>query len=242
MADTQDGAVAFTTTHWSVVLAAQGPTPAAQAALEKLCRTYWWPVYSFIRRQGAGPEEAQDLTQSFFALVLERRDLDNVRPEKGRLRSFFLASVKHFLSKARRHAKAVKRGGGRQLVSLEELLARDQAHIEPAHTLTADRIYERRWALTLLEQVLVRLEEEYRDTGSGALFERLKQLLADESDRPLHAEIAHELGMTEHAVKQAFYRLRQRYGMLLREEIANTVAAPADVEDELRHFITVLQS
>lgn len=238
------GQVAFTTTHWSVVLTAQGKSPAAQEALEKLCRIYWWPLYGFVRRHAYGPEEAQDLTQGFFALLLERRDLDAVRRGKGRLRSYLLASLKNFLAKARRRELAVKRGEGRALVSLEELLARERADHEPADTLSADRIYERRWALTLLEQVLTRLEEEYRAMApaSAELFDRLKLLLSDEPGRPSQAQIAQELSMTENAVKQAFHRLRQRYRLLLREEIAHTVAVPGDVENELRHFIAVLQA
>jgi RNA polymerase sigma-70 factor (ECF subfamily) len=238
----QNGAVAFATTHWSVVLAAQGDSAAAQEALERLCRIYWWPLYGFVRRQGYTPEEAQDLTQDFFALLLERKDLDAVRREKGRLRSYLLASLKNFLAKAHRRAMRIKRGEGKPLLSLEELLARERADLEPADTLSADRIYERRWALTLLDQVLTRLEKEYRAAGSTALFEHLKQLLADEPPCPSQAQIARELDMTENAVKQAFHRLRKRYGTLLREEIAHTVAVPDDVEGELRHFITVLQT
>ena len=240
----RNGDVAFATTHWSVVLTAQGESPAAQEALEKLCRIYWWPLYGFVRRRGYSPEEAQDLTQSFFAQLLERKDLDTVRQEKGRLRSFLLASLKNFLAKAHRRAMTLKRGEGRPLVPLEELLAREQADLEPADALSAERIYERRWALTLLEQVLARLQEEYRVAGPTAanLFEHLKQMLTEESGRPSQAQVAQELNMSQNAVKQAFYRLRQRYRLLLREEIAHTVAVPGDVEDELRHFIAVLQS
>jgi RNA polymerase sigma factor (sigma-70 family) len=237
----QNGALAFATTHWSVVLTAQGESAAAEEALAKLCRIYWWPLYGFVRRQGYNPEEAQDLTQGFFALLLERRDLDAVREEKGRLRSYLLASVKNFLRKAHRRAMTVKRGQGRPLVPLEELLERECADVEPAEMMSADRIYDRRWALTLLEQVLARLEDEYRLAGSAALFEQLKQMLTDEPGRPSQAKIAQELNMTENAVKQALYRLRRRYRLLLREEITHTVAAPGDVEDELRHFIAVLQ-
>lgn len=233
---------AFTTTHWSVVLAAQGRSPAADEALEKLCRTYWWPLYGFVRRNGYKPEEAQDLTQGFFALLLERRDLDVVRREKGRLRSYLLVSLKHFLAKARRHELAMKRGQGHALVPLDELLARERADVEPADSLTADRIYERRWALTLLEQVLEGLEREYQSAGNAKLFDCLKEFLSDEPGRRTQAEVAAELGMTENAVKQAFHRLRQRYRHLLRDEIAQTVAVPGDVEDELRHFIAVLQA
>jgi RNA polymerase sigma factor (sigma-70 family) len=238
----QDGAVAFATTHWSVVLEAQSESPAAQEALEKLCRTYWWPIYGFVRRHGYSPEEAQDLTQGFFALLLERRDLDAVRREKGRLRSYLLASLKNFLAKAHRRAMTVKRGEGRALVPLDELLARERADLEPADTLTADRIFERRWALTLLEQVLTRLESEYRSAGNAKLFDCLKEFLSDEPGRRSQAEVAAELGMTENAVKQAFHRMRQRYRQLLHDEIAQTVAVPGDVEDELRHFISVLQA
>jgi RNA polymerase sigma factor (sigma-70 family) len=238
----QNGAVAFATTHWSMVMTAQGDSPEADKALEKLCRNYWWPIYGFVRRQGHSPEEAQDLTQGFFAFLLERKGLDTVGPEKGLLRSFFLASVKNFLANARRSAMADKRGHGRPALPLEELLERERAHLEPLNTLTADRIYEREWALTLLDQVLGRLAEEYRIAGSATLFDRLKQLLAGEPDRPSQAQIAEELGMTENAVKQAFHRLRHRYGALLRDEVAETVAKPAEIEDELRHFIAVLQN
>jgi RNA polymerase sigma-70 factor (ECF subfamily) len=238
----QSEAVAFATTHWSVVLTAQSRSPAADEALEKLCSTYWWPLYGFVRRDGYGPEEAQDLTQGFFALLLERHDFDVVRQEKGRLRSYLLVSLKNFLAKARRRELAVKRGEGRALVPLDELLARERADIEPADVLTADRIFERRWALTLLEQVLTRLESEYRSAGNAKLFDCLKEFLSDEPERRSQADVATELGMTENAVKQAFHRLRQRYRQLLRDEIAQTVAVPGDVEDELRHFITVLQA
>jgi RNA polymerase sigma-70 factor (ECF subfamily) len=239
---TQSGAAAFATTHWSVVLTAQDQSPEADAALEKLCRIYWWPLYGFVRRQGYGPEEAQDLVQGFFALLLQRRDMNAVRKEKGRLRSYLLVSLKNFLGKARRRELALKHGEGRSLVPLDELLARERAGLEPADMCSADKVYERRWALTLLEQVLARLEEEYRAAGSELLFECLNELLADEPAAPSQADIAKKLGMTENAVKQAFYRLRQRYRELLRKEIADTVAVPGDVEDELRHFIAVLQT
>src|SRR5215510_14330201 len=235
-------AIAFTTTHWSVLLTAQGESPAAQEALERLCQKYWWPLYGYVRRQGYSPEEAQDLTKGFFALLLERKDLDAVRREKGRLRSYLLTSLKNFLAKARRRELTVKRGEGRALVPLDELLARERADLEPSDSLPADRIYERRWALTLLEQVLTRLENEYRSAGNAKLFDCLQEFLCDEPGRRSQADAATELGMTENAVKQAFHRLRQRYRQLLRHEIAQTVAVPGDVEDELRHFISVLQA
>ncbi len=159
------GAVAFATTHWSLVLEAQGESPAAQEALEKLCRIYWRPIYSFLRRQGIGQEEAEDLTQGFFALLLERRDLSAVRREKGRLRSYLLAALKHFLADERRRAMAIKRGKGERLIPLEELRAEEWMDMEPADPLTAERIYERRWASTVLDRVLNLLKDEYAATA-----------------------------------------------------------------------------
>jgi len=241
---TQDGAVAFTTTHWSVVLAAQGATPEAQAALEKLCRIYWRPIYGFVRRQGIKPEEAKDLTQGFFALLLERRDLETVRKEKGRLRSYLLTSLKHFLTNERNRAMAIKRGEGQRLIPLEDLRERERLGFEPSETLAADQIYERRWALSVLDQVLARLGNEYRAAGPAAagLFDQLQKSLTDEPDRPSPAETSRKFGMTESAVRQAAYRLRQRYRQLLREEIAHTVLTVGDIEDELRHLVAVLRA
>jgi RNA polymerase sigma factor (sigma-70 family) len=210
--------------------------------LEKLCRTYWWPLYGFVRRQGYKPEEAQDLTQGLFALLLERRDLNTARKEKGRLRSYLLTSLKHFLTNERQRAMAVKRGEGQRLIPLDELRERERADFEAADALTAEQIYERRWALTVLDQVLARLRDEYLAAGNVRLFNRLEKSLMDEPDRPSQADTAHEFGMTENAVKQAFHRLRQRYRQLLREEIAQTVMLPGDIEDELRHLIAVLRA
>ncbi len=238
----QNGPLAFTTTHWSVVLEAQGQSPAAKEALERLCRTYWRPVYGFIRRQGTRPEEAEDFTQGFFALLLERRDFDAVRKEKGRLRSYLLTSLKHFLASEQRRAMTAKRGKGQRLIPLEELSASERTEMEPADRLSADRLYERRWALTLMEQVLRRLKDEYRAAGNAALFDSLKQLLPDEPGAPSRAEIASQLGMTDNAVRQALHRFRHRYQFLLREEISHTVAIASDVEFELRHLIAVLRT
>jgi RNA polymerase sigma factor (sigma-70 family) len=238
----QDGRVAFTTTHWSVVLEAQGESPAAKDALERLCRVYWRPIYSFVRWQGAGPEEGQDLTQGFFALLLERRDLRTVRKEKGRLRSYLLTALKHFLADEYRRAMAIKRGKGERLIPLEELCAEQRGGMEPADPLTAERIYERRWASTLLDRVLSRLEDKYRTRGNAALFDSFNQLLADEPGAPSQADIAAQLGMTENAVSQAFHRFRQSYQSLLREEIAHTVATPGDIENELRYLIAVIRA
>ena len=238
----QHGGAAFTTTHWSVVLEAQGESPAAQEALEKLCRTYWRPIFSFLRRQGISPAEAEDITQGFFAELLERRSLSAVRKEKGRLRSFLLGGVKYFLGNEERRGMAIKRGKGQRPIPLEELRTGERIEMEPADPLTAEMIYERRWALTVLERVLSRLKDEYLAADNAALFDSLKQLLPDEPGSLSQAEIAARLGMNENAVRQAFYRFRQRYQSVLREEIANTVATPADIEDELRHLIAVLEA
>jgi RNA polymerase sigma-70 factor (ECF subfamily) len=195
-----------------------------------------------VRRHGASAEDAEDITQGFFALLLERKDLNNVRKEKGRLRSYLLASVKHFLADESRHAMAVKRGKGQRLIPLEEIRERESIDIERSDRLTADQIYERRWALTVLQQVMERLREEYRSAGNVRFFDQMKTMLMDEPERPSQAQVAGEFGMTENAVKQAFYRFRQRYQTLLREEIAHTVAMPGDIEDELRYLISVVRA
>ncbi len=236
------GAVAFTTTHWSVVLEAQGESPAAQEALEKLCRIYWRPIYSFLRRKGTGQEEAEDLTQGFFALLLERRDFSAVRKEKGRLRSYLLAALKHYLADERRRAMAIKRGKGERLIPLEELSVERRSEMEPADPVTAELIYERRWASTVLERVLNLLRDDYAAARNAALFDSLTQLLPDEPGAPSRADIAAQFGMTENAVTQAFHRFRKRYQSLLRQEIAHTVATPGDIEDELRHLIAVVRA
>ena len=235
-------AVAFTTTHWSVVLEAQGESAAAQEALEKLCRIYWRPVYNMVRARGIGPEEAEDLTQGFFASLLEHRNLSAVRKEKGRLRSYLLGALKYFLADERRRAMAIKRGKGQRLIPLDELHGNEGIEMELSDPLTAEKIYERRWASTVLERVLSRLKDEYGAADNAALFDSLKQLLPDEPGAPSQAEIAARLGMSENAIRQAFYRFRQRYQSLLREEIAHTVATPGDIEDELRHLIAVIRA
>ena len=236
------GGIAFTTTQWSVVLTAQGESPEAQEALEKLCRVYWRPIYGFVRREGVRSEEAKDLTQGFFALILERKDFQSVRQEKGRLRSFLLASLKHFMANERRDAAAMKRGGGQTLIPLDGIASDDSDEFYRSDILSADLLYDRRWALTVLDRVFARLREESPRSANAALLERLNTLLSDEPDRPSQAEIGREFGMTENAVKQAFHRLRQRYRQLLREKVAHTVATPAEIEDELRHLIAALRS
>jgi RNA polymerase sigma factor (sigma-70 family) len=237
----QEASVPLTTTHWSVVLDAQSELRVAREALEKLCRIYWRPIYSFVQRQGIRREEAEDLTQGFIALLLERKDLDTVRKDKRRLRSYLLASIQNFLADERRSAMSIKRGKGEWLIPLEEIRERERIDVK-SDRLTADQIYERRWAFTVLDRVFARLREESQGSANAPLLERLNELLSDEPDRPSQKEIAREFGMSENAVKQAFHRLRQRYRQLLCEEVAQTVATPAEIEDELRHLIAALRS
>jgi len=221
---------------------AQSESPAAQEALEKLCHIYWRPIYSFVRRQGFAPEEAEDLTQAFFVDLLEHKSLTAVRREKGRFRSYLLGALKYFLTDERRRVTAIKRGKGQPFLRLEELSADERIEMEPADPVTAEQIYERRWASTVLERVLGVLKDEYVAAGNAVLFESLKQLLSDEPGSPSQADIARQLGMTANAVRQAYHRFRQRYQSLLREEIAQTVATPGDIEDELRHLIAVVRA
>jgi RNA polymerase sigma factor (sigma-70 family) len=237
----KEAAVPLTGTHWSMVLDLQTELRAARDALEKLCRIYWRPIYSFVHRQNICAEEAEDLTQGFFALLLERKDLNNVRKEKRRLRSYLLASLKNFLADERRRVMAIKRGKEEPVIPLDKIRERKRVDVERSDRFTADEIYERCWAFTVLEQVIARLRDEYRSTGNLHFFEQMKKMLMDEPSRRLQAQVASEFEMTENAVKQAFYRFRQRYQTLLREEIAHTVAVPGDIEDELRHLIAVLR-
>lgn len=231
----------FATTHWSLVLSARDPqSPQSAAALEKLCRTYWFPIYAFVRRQGHGPHDAQDLTQEFFVRLLEKKYLADVDPAKGRFRSFLLASLKHFLANEWDKTKAQKRGGGQVMIPIDIKSAENSGGFEPADHLTAENIFERRWALTLLEQVLRRLRAEYVRDGREKLFEQLKPTLTEASRTVAYAEIAIRLGTTEGAVKVAVHRLRQRYREVLRAEIADTVANPGEVEDEIRNLFAAL--
>ena len=232
---------AFVTTHWSLVVSAgRNDTPHARNALGKLCRTYWFPIYAFVRRQGHGPHDAQDLTQEFFARLLEKKSLAGVDPAKGRFRSFLLAALKHFLANEWDRTNAQKRGGGQFLIPIDAATAESSCGFEPADHLTAEKIFERRWALTLLDQVLRRLRAEYVGDGKENLFEQLKPTLTEASRTVAYAQIATRLGTTEGAVKVAVHRLRQRYREVLRAEIADTVASPGEVEDEIRNLFAAL--
>jgi RNA polymerase sigma-70 factor (ECF subfamily) len=228
----------FVTTHWSVVLTAgRSDTPRAHAALESLCQTYWHPLYAYVRRRGHPQADAQDLTQEFFARLLRRNAVATVSPDKGRFRSFLLASMNHFLADEWEKARAQKRGGG-QVISIDPQTA--ETHLGDSQNLSPEKAFEHRWAVTLLEQVYRRLEEEYRAEGKAGLFETLRATLAGASAAAPYAELAQTLGTTEGAVKVAVHRLRQRYRTRLRETIADTVAGPDEVEDELRHLFRTL--
>jgi RNA polymerase sigma-70 factor (ECF subfamily) len=237
------GAAGFATTHWSLVLAAGDPaSPQAHEALATLCQTYWYPLYAYIRRQGHDADQAQDLTQEFFARLLEKDFLAQIDRERGRFRAFLLAACKHFLANERDRARAQKRGGGRQHLSLDLRVAEDRYRLEPAHTATPDRLFERRWALTLLAQVLAQLRAEFADADRGPRFDRLKAFLTGEKAESSYQQTAKELGMTVGAVKVAVHRLRGRYRELLREEIARTTNARDDVDEEIRHLFTAIES
>jgi len=231
----------FNTTHWSVVLAARGESTNAQEALEKLCRVYWYPLYAFVRRQGHSPEDAEDLIQGFFARLLQRKDMETVQRERGRFRSYLLVSLKHFTLNEQLRARAEKRGGGHSLISLDEVEAEKKFAQEPVDKSTPEKIFERRWAMALLDKVLERLRQEYEATDRLRLFDTLRWFLSDEPAEQSQAEIGAQLGLSTGAVKQAVWRLRQRYRELLHEEVANTVATAADIDDEVRHLVAVLR-
>lgn len=232
---------AFVTTHWSVVLAAgRSETTQARNALEQLCRTYWQPLYAYVRRCGHSPEDAKDLTQEFFARLLERKLVAKADPRRGRFRSFLLASLKHFLAHEWEKAHARKRGGGAQVLPLEFDTAESRCGQPIAPGDTPDRAFDRQWALTLLDVVLARLRREYSDAGREDLFLGLKDTLAGGRSEIPYRELADRLRMSEGAVKVAAHRLRRRYRELLREEIAHTVSGPEEVEEELRQLLAAL--
>ena len=230
----------FVTTHWSVVLtAARSDTTRARAALENLCQAYWHPLYAYVRRRGYSPEDAQDLTQAFFARLLKGNAVATVAPEKGRFRSFLLASMNHFLADEWDKARAQKRGGGR-LISFDLQSAETRLGEIPVENFTPEKAFEHRWATTLLEQVYQRLRDGYAAQGKAALFDTLRITLAGKSIAAPYAELARQLNMNEGAVKVAVHRLRQRYRALLREIIADTVSTADEVEDELRYLFRTL--
>ncbi len=230
----------FTTTHWSVVLqAGKTETPGAHAALEKLCNSYWFPLYACVRREGYDPHDASDLTQEFFARLLEKNALRHADQARGRFRTFLLASLKNFLANERAKANSTKRGGSVAHFSLDAAAAESRFASEPSDNLTPDKIFERRWAATVLELAVGRLSREYAAAGKAELFEALKSYVWGDGKLG-YAEIGAKCEMSEGAVKVAAHRLRDRYRELLRSEVGRTVGTAEDADDELRHLISVM--
>jgi len=214
----------------------------AAVALERLCQTYWSPLYAYLRRRGYSEHDAEDLTQGFFAHLLERRTLARIDREKGRFRSFLLASMNYFLANERDRAMAQKRGGGRTNLSLDAEEGEESYRLEPADNRTPEMIFEHRWAMTLLDQVLARLSEEFNSAGKGALFQKLQPFLVEGTGEDTYANVAGQIGLSEEAFKKAVQRMRRRYHDLFREEIAHTVTTSDEVEEELRHLSSVLSN
>lgn len=236
------GPAIFATTHWSVVLAAGQSTDArASAALEELCRAYWYPLYAYLRRDGRSEPDAQDLTQGFFEHLLERRMLDRAVPGKGRFRSFLLGSLKYYVANQQAHERRQKRGGGQSLVPLDAVTSEQRYRLEPQDARTPEQVYERRWALALLDRVLDRLRAEHADPDRAALFDALQPFIAAKAGGDTYAAAASRFGRSEEAIKKMVQRMRRRYQELIRQEIAHTVSDPAEIEDELRHLCKVIR-
>jgi RNA polymerase sigma-70 factor (ECF subfamily) len=232
---------AFPSTHWSVIVLARAqPSPAADAALAALCQTYWYPLYAYIRRQCGSADSAEDLTQEFFTRLLARDFLARLSPTGGKFRAYLLACCKHFLANQRDYDRARKRGGGQSVLALDWRGANERFAQEPADTLTPERLFERRWALAILDSILDRLRHEYQEDGGGELYEALKGALLGEAAAP-YAAVANRLETTEAAVKKAVQRLRERYRSLLREQIAATVDSSEAVDEEIRDLFAALR-
>jgi RNA polymerase sigma factor (sigma-70 family) len=237
------GSRQFATTRWSIVLAAgKRSSPQSSAALATLCENYWYPLYAYVRRRGYEANEAEDFTQAFFARLLEKNDLAAADPERGRFRSFLLASLKHFLANEWDRARAEKRGGGRAVLSIDFGTAEERYRAEPTHDLTPEKIFERRWALVLLENVLARLHDESAQAGKADRFDRLKGFLTGEQSAVTYGQLASELNTSEGALKIAVHRLRRRYRELLRAEIEETVADPQEIDPEIRDLFSAFGS
>ncbi len=231
----------FATTRWAVVLSAgQGSSDDARHALETLCSAYWYPLYAYVRRKGHRPEAAQDLTQEFFAQLISREQFRHADRTKGKFRGFLLARLDFFLAREWTRTHRQKRGGQFSFVSMDEPAAEDRYQCEPADLETPERHYQRQWALAVLKQAMLALERECEANGKAGLFQEAKNLISGERHRMVYADISKALGLSEGAVRVAVHRLRQRYGELLREEVAQTVASADEVEEELRYLLQVL--
>jgi RNA polymerase sigma-70 factor (ECF subfamily) len=237
----ENGAAQFTATHWSVVLAAgQESSPEAARALAELCRTYWYPLYAYVRRKGYAVADAQDLTQEFFARFLEKHWFAAADRRKGKFRSFLLASLEHFLAKEWTRAHRLKRGGGQTIIAWDGCDPQERYRLEPPDEWSAERIYERRWALTVLEQAMSGLAAEYAAAGKQRLFEELRPFISGDDNDVAYPDIAARVQLSEGAVRVAVHRLRQRYGECVRSEIARIVQRPEEIEEELRHLLRAL--
>jgi RNA polymerase sigma factor (sigma-70 family) len=231
----------FATTHWSVVLAAGSPESSGyQQALETLCRTYWFPLYAYLRRHGCDSHQAEEYTQAFFARILEKQNLRLADPERGKFRSFLLGTLKHFLADERDRARAQKRGGGRKALSIDLQEAESQYALEPADKLSPDKVFDKSWALTVLDRTMARLKAELASKNKQELFEHLKVHLTAEKGSVPYRSVAAELGMTEGSVRVAVHRLRRRYRKLLRDEIVQTVATEDQIDDEINDLFAAL--
>jgi len=241
--DSTSAGGAFQPTRWSLVLAASQPdSTEARAALASLCETYWYPVYAFLRRRGYDRDKSKDLTQELFAQLIEKRSFEVADKERGRFRSFLLACLRHLLSHEYKKEQAVKRGGEYTFVPLDEVLAESRYGAEPADDMTPEKLFERRWALTLLDQTMEELKREYVDSRRGEQFEALHPFIASASDSSAsYADVAARLNLNENAVRQAAFRMRTRFGDLLRAKVALTVASPQELEAELMQFRLALR-
>jgi DNA-directed RNA polymerase specialized sigma24 family protein len=240
--NSEAGRAVFATTHWSVVLGAgQEDSPTVSEALTHLCRTYWYPLYAYVRRKGYPRPDAEDLTQEFFAQLLAKHFLSTADRRKGKFRSFLLGAFEHFLAREWRRTHAEKRGGGQAAFSLDEIDAERRYLMEPTVELPAERLFDRRWATTLLEAAMAELRKEYQSRDQAELFARLQGALSGDGEVDSYADIGDALQMNEGAVKVAVYRLRKRYGELIRAQIAQTVATPAQVDEELEYLFTILR-
>ncbi|PWU17171.1 MAG: RNA polymerase subunit sigma-24 [Verrucomicrobia bacterium] len=232
-----------TTTHWGLVLSAAGAaSPAADAALNELCRMYWYPLYAYVRRRGYSPEDAQDLTQGFFERLLARNFLENLTPQKGKFRCFLLAAMNHFLADEWDKARAVKRGGGKRPISVEEVGLEDRFLREPADGQSPEKLFDRRWALSVLDEAQKRLEAEYTRLRKSDQYQRLKIYAGGDEDAPTYAAAAAELKMSEASVRAAVFQLRRRYRQLAREVVAQTVPTASEIDRELESLIEALRA
>jgi RNA polymerase sigma-70 factor (ECF subfamily) len=233
--------LSFETTRWSIVAAAGSDDPsAARSALAALCEAYWYPLYAYARRWGASPDDARDLTQAFLASLIERRDFGALHPDRGRFRAFLLASLKHFLANDASRRRAAKRGGGVAPLPLAFDEAEGRYGVEPTDPATPERLYERRWALTVIERVLAAVRAEWEQAGREREFDALKGCLLGGAPPGGYAAVAGQLGTTEGAVKAAVHRLRRKFQARLRDDIGATVSDPADVDDEIRYLVRAL--